>query len=103
MHQMALLKAEVETLREANSTLSKRRRAKRTRLQQGGSMTLGEGQELQDQKDIEQQVQCDMQQSSGRKRRIETKRKCCSVCGNAGHNARTCVLNEEISDKEDGN
>lgn len=101
MHQMALLKAEVETLREANSALSKRRRAKRTRLQQGGSMTLADGQELQDQKDIEQQVQSDMQQSSGRKRRTETKRRCCGVCGNAGHNARTCVMNEEVSNKED--
>lgn len=23
------------------------------------------------------------------------------MCGNAGHNARSCILNKEISDKED--
>ena len=37
--------------------LSKRRRAKKTHLQQGGSMTLAKGQALQNQKDIKQQVQ----------------------------------------------
>lgn len=45
MHQMALLEAGVETLREENSVLIKGQRAKRTRFYQGGSMTLAEGQE----------------------------------------------------------
>jgi hypothetical protein len=43
MHQIALLKSEVTTLREENALLSRRRRAKRTRLREGGSMTLAEG------------------------------------------------------------
>ena len=47
MHKMALLQAEIGQLREANSTLSKRRRARKTRLRQGGSMTIAEGQALQ--------------------------------------------------------
>ena len=46
MHQVALLRAEVQDLRRANETLSKRRKAKRTRLHQGGSLTLQEGQDL---------------------------------------------------------
>jgi hypothetical protein len=46
MHQIALLKSEVTTLREENALLSRRRRAKRTRLREGGSMTLAEGQDL---------------------------------------------------------
>ena len=42
MHENALLQAEVKTLREANSSLAKRRRAKKTRLRQGGTLEIGE-------------------------------------------------------------
>jgi len=40
MHEVALLQSEVSSLRKANEALSKRRRAKRTRVQLGGSLTL---------------------------------------------------------------
>jgi len=40
MHQVALLRAENASLRKANEVLSKRRRAKRTCMQLGGSLTL---------------------------------------------------------------
>ncbi|KAL2887303.1 hypothetical protein HOO65_050424 [Ceratocystis lukuohia] len=43
MHRNSLLESEVQDLRQANEILSKRRRAKRTRLQDRGRMTLGEG------------------------------------------------------------
>lgn len=49
MHEMALLRAEVQDLRQANETLSRRRRAKRTRLQKGGAMTVEEGRRAIDQ------------------------------------------------------
>ncbi len=101
MHQMALLKAENKLLQEANATLSKRRRARKTRLRQGGSMTIAEGQALQDQKDIEQQVQQDIRQARGRKPRVETKARRCGVCGESGHNARTCQITVETSNEED--
>ncbi|TVY62593.1 High-osmolarity-induced transcription protein 1 [Fusarium oxysporum f. sp. cubense] len=39
MHQIALLKSENQILRQANETLSKRRRAKKSRLRNGGKMT----------------------------------------------------------------
>lgn len=90
MHEMGLLQAEIGQPQEANATLSKRRRARKTRLHQGGSMTIAEGQALQDQKDVEQQVQQEIQQSRGRKPRVEMKRRRCGVCGKSGHNARTC-------------
>jgi hypothetical protein len=37
---MTLLSAEVRTLRVANEVLSKRRRAKKTRVCQGGALTI---------------------------------------------------------------
>jgi hypothetical protein len=48
MHQVALLQAEVSSLRKANEALSKRRRAKRTRVQLGGSLTVQDAQGLLD-------------------------------------------------------
>ena len=101
MHKMALLKAEVEQLRAANALLSKRRRARKTRLRQGGSMTIAEGQALQDQKDVEEQIQQEDRQTTGRKPRDETKGRRCGVCGKTGHNARTCQTDVETSNEED--
>ncbi|OAQ57671.2 DDE superfamily endonuclease [Pochonia chlamydosporia 170] len=101
MHQVALLKAEVNQLREANALLSKRRRAKKTRLRQGGSMTIAEGQALQDQNDVEDQIQQEDRKTRGRKPRDETKGRRCGVCGKTGHNARTCQIDVEASNEDD--
>jgi hypothetical protein len=101
MHKKALLQAEIGQLRESNETLSKRRRARKTRIRQGGSMTIAEGQALQDQKDVEQQVQQEIRQTRGRKPRVETKARRCGTCGKSGHNARTCQITVETSNEED--
>lgn len=53
-------------------------------------MTIVEGQASQYQKDIEQQVQQDIRESTGRKPRNGAKRLRCGVCGESGHNACTC-------------
>lgn len=99
---MALLQAEIGQLREANTTLSKRRRARKTRLREGGSMTIAEGQALQDQKDVEQQVQQEIHQTRGRKPRVETKARRCGICSKPGHNARTYQITVGTSNEEDG-
>ena len=49
IHQMALLRTENKVLREANEALSKRRRAKKTRVQYKGPLTAQEKQDLEDQ------------------------------------------------------
>lgn len=100
MHQVAL-KAEVNQVRGANAILSKRRRARKTPLHQGGSMTVAKGQSLQDQKDVEEQIKQEDRQRRGRKPRDERKVRRCGVCGEAGHNARTCQTNVETSNEED--
>jgi hypothetical protein len=48
MHQVALLRSEVASLYKANKVLSKRRRAKRTRMQLGGSLTVQDAWDLLD-------------------------------------------------------
>jgi hypothetical protein len=90
MHQVALLQAEVSSLRKANEALSKRRRAKKTRLQLGGSLTAQDANDLLDQKvgsgEPGQEMQSDGGGSGGARRKV----RCCGVCGKPGHNARTC-------------
>lgn len=101
MHSVALLKDRVALLEEANHTLSKHRRARKTRVRQGGSLTVQDGQDLLDQKDVEQQVQQEMREGRGRAKRVETRERHCGICGKPGHNARTCQEDVETTKEED--
>jgi DDE superfamily endonuclease/helix-turn-helix, Psq domain len=98
MHQVALLRAENASLRKANEALSKRRRAKRTRVQLGGSLTLQDAMDLLGQSTMGgegvQETQLDGSGAGGGR----TKVRCCGVCGKPGHNARTCQEAAEASD-----
>jgi hypothetical protein len=101
MHKMALMQAEVRDLRAANEALSKRRRVKKQRLRQGGSLTVQDGQDLQAQKDVEMQIREERQAGSGRKPRTETRARRCGRCGEPGHNARTCQGVAKLSEEDD--
>ena len=101
MHQLVLLKAENQSLRQANEALSKRRRAKKIRLRQGGSPSQQEAQDLQDDRDVREQVKQETRASTGRKQRVETRGRRCGNCGATGHNARTCDIIGEVSEEED--
>ncbi|KAM9874082.1 transposase [Verticillium dahliae] len=72
MHQNVLIKSENRIVREEMEVLSRRRRAKKTRLRKGGSMALGEGQDIQAQNKVEVQVKQETHRvvvaSRGRKR-----------------------------------
>ena len=95
---MALLQAEVSSLRKANEALSKRRRAKKTRVRLGGSLAVQDAHDLLDQKAVGgegvQETQLDGSGAAGGR----TKVRCCGVCGKPGHNARTCQEAAESSD-----
>jgi len=64
MHEVALLYTEVFALRKAE--LSKRRRAKKTRVRLGGSLTVQEAQDLLDQKAVREQLAQETLQSGSR-------------------------------------
>ena len=101
MHEVALLRAEVRNLREANSSLAKRRRAKKTHLRQGGTLSIGEGQDLLDQKDVNAQLGEETRASRSRAKRAQPREQRCGICGNTGHNARTCEMDVETSGDSD--
>jgi hypothetical protein len=98
MHQVALLQSEVSSLRKANEALSKRRRAKKTRVRLGGSLAVQDACNLLDQKTVGGEVVQETQADSGGAGGGRTKVRCCGVCGKPGHNARTCQEAVEASD-----
>ena len=98
MHQVALLRAENVSLRKANEALSKRRRAKRTRVQLGGSLAVQDAQDVLGQGAVGREGVQETQPGSGGTGGGRTKVRCCGVCGKPGHNARTCQEVAEASD-----
>jgi len=98
MHQVALLQAEVSSLRKANEALSKRRRAKRTRVQLGGALAVQDAQDVLGQGAVGEEGVQEMQPEGGGTGGGRTRVRCCGVCGKPGHNARTCQEAVEASD-----
>jgi hypothetical protein len=100
MYKVTLLAAENKELREANKMLSRRRRQKRIRLQKGGTMTVEEASQVIDQMDVNTQVAAESSRSGGRGRSVGPGVRRCGVCGETGHNARTCQVVPEASGEE---
>jgi hypothetical protein len=96
-HEITLLSAEVRTLRAANEALSKRRRAKKTRVRQGGALTVEDAQDIIAQKDVDEQVRRDVRTEGGNRGEGQPSKRRCGTCGKAGHNARTCQEDIDIS------
>jgi AraC-like DNA-binding protein len=100
-HEMVLLRAETKELRTANERLSKRRRTKKTRLQDGGSLSLQEATILMSDWRLGGR---DCEEMSGGGDCItvsEPRVRLCSNCKKPGHNARTCQVVCETSEDSD--
>jgi hypothetical protein len=97
MHRVALLEAEVSSLRKANEALSKRRRAKRARVRLGGSLTVQDAQDLLAKKAADDKTPQERQQNGSYAGSARSKSRRCGTCGKAGHNARTCPETAESS------
>lgn len=80
-HEMTLLSAEVRTLRAANEALSKRRRAKKTRVRQGWALTVEDAQDILTQKDVDEQVRCDLRVKGGNWKEWQSSSRRCGTCG----------------------
>jgi hypothetical protein len=101
MHQIALLKSEVKSLRDENALLSRRRRTKKKQLRAGGSMTLSEGQLAESRSRIQVVIKQERSSGGGSSQRPETRARRCGVCGNVGHNSRTCQVVVTSSEEEE--
>ena len=98
IHKVALLRTEVSALRKANKGLNKQRRAKKTHIRLGGSLTIQEAQDLLDQKAVGKQLAQEGRRNGGGAGGSRTKIQYCNVYGKPGHNTRTCKEAAESSD-----
>jgi hypothetical protein len=96
-HQNTLLLAECHTLRKANEALSKRRRAKRTRVRHGGALIVEDAWDIVSQKEVDEQVQAEKRAGGGAKGVGRSTARHCGNCGKTGHNMRTCKVDAEMS------
>ena len=99
-HEATFLREEVRTLRQANQALAKRRRAKRTRLQAGGALSVEGAQALIDQNDVAVRKSGGRSAEGGESEAGPATQRRCGKCGKTGHNVRTCQEVEETSDKD---
>jgi hypothetical protein len=66
VHKNTLLATEVHILRAANEALSKRRRAKKKRIRQGGALTIEDIYDILAQDEVDEQIRRDKRSGGGR-------------------------------------
>ena len=98
VHELTLLREEIAGLRTANDLLSRRRRTKKRRVQEGGVAIIKDIQDLEAQREANIQLQADLRESRGCTKQSEPQKRCCRSCGQTGHNVRTCPNVEDTSD-----
>jgi hypothetical protein len=89
-HELTLLSTQVRIFRAANEALSKCRRAKKTRIRQGGALTIEDAQDVLSQMEAEEQARRDKRSEGAFQKEGQPSRRRCGTCGKSGHNARTC-------------
>ena len=99
-HELVLLRAEIKEVRAANEVLSKRRRAKKTRLQQGGSLSFQEAEDLVAKNEVNIQTKEEIGRTKVCTISYKPRVRRCRACGNTGHNTRTCETIIVISEEE---
>ncbi|KFY88377.1 hypothetical protein V500_06376 [Pseudogymnoascus sp. VKM F-4518 (FW-2643)] len=100
-HELVLLRAELKDVRAANEVLSKRQRAKKARLRQGGSLSFQEAEDLVAENEVDKQIKEETHRSSHRTEVAEPRTRRCGICSNTGHNARTCQVVVVASEEDD--
>lgn len=99
-HRLTLMEAEVRELQEANVALGKRRRAKKIRLQDGGSISVSESRRILAEKGIVDEQSGEEGENGGPSKRRRTGGRLCGICRKGGHNMRTCPEAEEIDSND---
>ena len=100
-HEMVLLQTENKELRTTNERQSKRRRLKKTHLQDGGSVRLQEAMVLMTDWGLGNQDYGEMSGHDGCTNMGEPHVRLCSNSKKPGHNIRTCQLVGETSEERD--
>jgi len=89
-YKMTLLTTEVYALHIANETFSKCYRAKNTRVQQRGVLTIEEGSDILARKDAMKEIEANTYIERGELNTGPPSIQRCSSCKKTSHNTRTC-------------
>jgi DDE superfamily endonuclease len=100
-HEVTLMSAEIRTLRSANEALSKRRRAKKTRIRQGSVLLVGDAHDILSQREVTEQITRERCSSRVGKNKGQPGDRRCGTCRESGHNTRTCQEVIEVLSSSD--
>jgi hypothetical protein len=100
MHEMTLIRAEIQDLRQATEMVSRCHGAKGSQLQTGEAMVVDEGRQVIDRLDVGVQVECESTRSGSRGGSAQAKERGCGGCGKTKHNARICQVIVAVSEEE---
>jgi hypothetical protein len=94
-HSHTLLEARVATLKAANNAASERKKRKKKQIQEGGTLSQAEAEEIIRQRDAKAKAEAERVEAGGSSKGIYR----CKTCGKAGHNKRTCKIDAvEVED-----
>jgi len=99
-HRLTLIEDRVKTLEKANEALSKRRRAKQTRIQEGETCTRDAVVVLITAKEAKQSKRQKRSKREGDEEAGLLAPQCCRKYRQAGHNVRTCPKAKEDSNED---
>jgi hypothetical protein len=98
---MTLMDDRIQALEQANETLSRRRRAKRTRLQDAGTLTGQDAINLMAERGVIEEERRDEGENERSSKRRRSGKRLYRICRKPGHNARTCPDAEDIDGESD--
>ena len=93
---MTLMDDRIQSLEQANEVLSRRRRAKRTRLQDAGVLTGQDAANILAERGVVEEERRDGGENGRSLKRRRSGGRLCGICREPGHNARTCPDAEGI-------
>jgi hypothetical protein len=85
-HSHTLLEARIAQLKQANKAASERKKRKKKQIQEGGTLSQAEAEELL--KEID--AKAETQEGSAQVGSSSKVKQRCTMCGKTGHNKRTC-------------
>ncbi len=92
-----LMQKRIRTFEEANRTINKRRKAKKTRIQQRRVLNIQNANTLLNTKEVDTQLEEEMRMNGRSRGGGYTTIRRYNNCNEPGHNARTCKKDEEMS------
>jgi hypothetical protein len=101
VYELTLLREEITTLRIVNDLLSRRRRTKKRRVQEGEVLRVEDIQDLEAQREANIQLQADLRESRGRTKQNELSKRYYRCYRQPGHNVRTCLNTVDTSNNSD--